>query len=364
MKNIFLILFAFLFTMNSFGATCSSISRSANAANSVLTSTKYNLDHDTAYNFLNAYDFGCGTAGTLEKDALNTTDFAVVQSAPKTGCTLSYLSASTLNVGPCRISIDNDYSVTTTNTQIAFGCSGCSGEVATADYYVYATTSSTATSLDLRILTTVPNGDGYTSTSRVLGKFYNNGVSDIDPNSMMQFTESRFMGDLSGAGLYGSVKWAPTTNCRWSGTSATMADYSADTDCDDLVRVAKRGTVHTTQTAPGHADGRVPQIKFSSMPAGIYYVIANGFFYSGDGASNNCAYRFSDGTNFTSIVNIGQATSNHYAPNIMGMFVYTTDQTSVTIQIQQDLVAGTACYVDSGADSGLEILVFRYPLIF
>ena len=183
----FLILFIAAFSMDLWAGTCTSISRTANAANSVLTSTKYNLDHSTSYAAINAADGGCINTGSLEKDALNTTDFQVVQSAPKTGCALNYHNASTVRVGPCRIAIDNDYTVTTTGSTVAFGCSGCSAEVATTSYYVYATTASATNSLDLLISTSAPADDGYSGTSRVIGKFFNQGNSDISTSDVVSY---------------------------------------------------------------------------------------------------------------------------------------------------------------------------------
>ena len=367
MKNFinFLILTIFAFSIDLWAGTCTSISRTNNSANSVLTSTKYNLDNNTAYTAINAADGGCITSGTLEKDSLNTTDFSVIQSAPKTGCKVSYSTASQLLVGPCRIAIDNDFTTTTTGSTVAFGCSGCSGETGTTDFYLYGTTSSATSSLDLLISTSVPDSNGYSGTSRALGKFFNDSSSNIDPISIMQFRENNFVGDTFGAGLIGSVKWAETTNCQWSSNSATMADFAADTDCDDTARSIKGAAILRSKPSVGHVDGRQPYISFNSLPAGIYLFVANGMFYSGDGASNRCAYRFSDGTVTSSKVNIGQATSNHYAPTISGLMIYTADQGAITISIQSSLEAGSACYIDSGAsETGLEILAFRFPLVY
>ena len=187
MRNILLLLIFFIFSFNGFSATCSSISRVANAANSVLTSTKYNLDNDTVYNFVNAYDFGCGTIGTLESDALDTTQFVVPFSAPLVGCGLSYTNASTVTVSPCRIGIDNGWTKTTTDSTVAFGCSGCSTETASSTFYVYATTASTTSNLTLKISSTAPDGDGYSGTDRVLGRFYNDSSQNIATQTQNYF---------------------------------------------------------------------------------------------------------------------------------------------------------------------------------
>lgn len=179
MKNIILILFLIIFAKTGFSATCTSISRTNNAANSVLTSTKYNLDINTVYTAANAFDGGCITDATLEIGALNTTDYQAVLSAPKIGCEVVWNSVSQLTVNKCRIAIDNALTVTATGTNIAYGCSGCSVEAASQTIYIYATTASTASTLDLLLSTTVPGDDGYSGTSRVLAKAFNDGGQNL-----------------------------------------------------------------------------------------------------------------------------------------------------------------------------------------
>src|SRR3990167_5012485 len=360
MKNLFTLLFFFIlvFSLDSFAGTCSSISRTNNAANGILTSTKYNLDNNTAYTAINAADGGCISTGTLEKDALNTTDFQTVQSAPKTGCGLIYQSASTVRVAPCRIAIDNDYTVTSTGSTVAFGCSGCSGEVGTTDYYVYATTSSATSSLDLLISTSVPDDNGYSGTNRALGKFHNSTGSDIIPVSIMNWEETGFKGNVP-AGLYGSIRWLSTTNCNWSGTSGTFAGFSADLDCDDNGRIKYGAAVHTTVETAGHSDGSLPQIKFSSMPAGHYYVVANGAFDS-IGTDNRCGFRFSDGSGFTVETSMSHGGTGHTGyTGFAGSFTYTTTKTNVTIQIQHGKFDGTSCDIIPDSTRELEIAVYR-----
>lgn len=71
----------FLFTLwalPSNAGTCTSISRTNNGANSVLTSTKYNSDLNSAYTAINAFDGGCITDGTLELAAFAAGDLEKV----------------------------------------------------------------------------------------------------------------------------------------------------------------------------------------------------------------------------------------------------------------------------------------------
>lgn len=187
-----LILLFLLVTSNVYAGTCTSISRTNNAANTVLTSTKYNADHNAAYNAINAADGGCVTDGTLEDGALNTTDFAVPLQAIKSGCALTKAGDDTIQVDAnCRMAINGTWVKTATATTESWGCSGCSAE-ATDVYYVYGTTSSTSTALDLLISTTAPNSDGYDgSNNRVIGSFANHSGA-IQDNSLAEWRQSGF----------------------------------------------------------------------------------------------------------------------------------------------------------------------------
>lgn len=168
------------FIKSAHGGTCSSISRTNASANSVLTSSKYNSDLNTVYTAANDLDAGCLTDGTLELGALNTSDFDVLLNSMQVGCKVSKSDAATLSVGKCRLAVDGTLVKTSSATTVTWGCTSCASESTGTEYYLYATTSSTASSLDLLISTTAPDEDGYSSTSRALGKFYNDASGDID----------------------------------------------------------------------------------------------------------------------------------------------------------------------------------------
>jgi len=170
--------------------TCTSISRTNNSANAVLTSTKYNLDLNTVYTAVNALDGGCVTDGTLEKAAVNTTDFSVPLNGIKEGCKVTYNNASSIDVDKCRIAVNGNWITTTGLTNVAFGCSGCSAETTNTAYYVYAKTGST---LDLLISTTAPDSNGYSGTSKVLGRFYNDPAGDIATDNIEQFVTNSLL---------------------------------------------------------------------------------------------------------------------------------------------------------------------------
>jgi hypothetical protein len=190
--KIFSMMLLFLLSLNTYAGTCTSISRTNSSPLSVLTSTKYNADHNTAYSAINSFDGGCVQTGTLEFDALNTTQFAPILSGTG-GCKVNYLSASSISISKCREAVNGSLINTAGATTASFGCSGCSSEVASTSYYVYIQTGSSGSTLTPLILTTSPNDDGYDNTgNKVIGRFYNNASSDIDRYSIDQWNTNDF----------------------------------------------------------------------------------------------------------------------------------------------------------------------------
>lgn len=186
-KIIFPILFS-IFCFNTYAGTCSSISRTNASANSVLTSTRYNADLNTAYTAINALDGGCVTDGTLEDGALNTTDFAVLLNGITQGCKVSFSDTNTLSVDRCIASVNGNFIKTTSANTVTWNCSGCTAEAASTTYYLYIKTGSSGTTLNLLISTTAPNGDGYdNSGNKVLASFYNNAAQDIQTTSIRNY---------------------------------------------------------------------------------------------------------------------------------------------------------------------------------
>lgn len=193
--RIIIFLLSMFISVASYAGTCSSISRTNNSANAVLTSTKYNTDHNTAYNFLNAYDGGCITDGTLEDGSLNTTDFAVPLNAHKAGCKITRTDADTISVDRCMLSVNGSWVRTTSATTVDMGCAtNCSAEAASTDYYVYAINGSSGSTLTLGLQTSAPNNDGYTgSGDRVLGRFFNDADLNIATTSLETFVFGNYV---------------------------------------------------------------------------------------------------------------------------------------------------------------------------
>lgn len=176
-----------IYAWNAEAGTCTTITRSNVAANSILTSTTYNNDLNSIYAPFNttdpgSLDGGCVEPSTLESDSLNSADFAPVLNGIHEGCKVSKSDDATISVDRCMLSVNGNFVRTTSATTVTWGCTNpsCSAEAASTDYYVYAASDSSSTDLNLVILDTAPNGDGYdSSNNKVLGWFRNNNSSDI-----------------------------------------------------------------------------------------------------------------------------------------------------------------------------------------
>jgi len=183
MKTLsFLLLLAFIINFNAFAGTCSSISYTSSTANSTLTSTKYNTDNSTVYNFVNAYDAGCISSQTLEADSLDqtvATGFAAPLNGVFDGCKVTRDSAATLLIGECIASVNNNWIKTATGTAVAWSDLDTGAEAASTFYYVYIDSLSDGATLTPVVSVTPPGTNGMNGSDRVLARFYNDGSSDI-----------------------------------------------------------------------------------------------------------------------------------------------------------------------------------------
>jgi len=202
--KIFLTLLVFTLS-TAYGATCTATSRINYSTGQILTSSALNADLNQLVTKVNGLDGGCVTDGSLEATALNSTDFAAVTNGIHQGCAVSYSDANTVSVDKCILSVNGAFVKTSTASTVTWGCSGCASEVVSTQYYVYAKTGSTGTTLNLLISTTAPNGDGYDSSSnKILGKFYNDSASAISQSSVYSWLSSGFSattGQVSNPGL-------------------------------------------------------------------------------------------------------------------------------------------------------------------
>ncbi len=188
MKYFILLLSLFItlsITNEAYSATCSSTSRTNYTTGQTLTSTALNADFNQLVSKVNSLDGGCVTDGTLEASALSAADFATVTNGIHQGCALAYVDGNTVQVGKCILSVNGTFVKTTATTNVTWGCSGCSSEVVSTTYYVYARSGSTGTTLNLLISTTTPGSDGYdVGGNKFLGRFYNNSSGAIDIQSV------------------------------------------------------------------------------------------------------------------------------------------------------------------------------------
>lgn len=179
LKFLFFLPFVFLIS-NSYGATCTNTTRTNYSSNQVLTSSALNADFNQLVTKANALDGGCVTDGTLEYTALDSS-LDAVKNGIHQGCIVSYTDANTVAVGKCITSVNGTFVKTIISTSVTWGCSSCSAEANSTQYYVYAKTGSTGTTLNLLISTVAPGTDGYdASGNKVLGRFFNNSAGAIN----------------------------------------------------------------------------------------------------------------------------------------------------------------------------------------
>lgn len=191
---------------------------------------------------------------------------------------------------------------------------------------------------------------------RVVSVASNEPEATID-DCFLGLAEGFNVGEVSQATLVGTLKYASASNCQWSGSSGSFANFSADTDCSTP-------TVTGSVTAPGT---KIPAIVLNNLAPGKYLINFQGKVYS-SAALGACSYRLSDGTNVSgnSASYLGSAGTAGpiSALALSGVFEYSVAQSSVTIQAQQLLYSGGgSCNINNDvASSGdFEVQVFRFP---
>jgi len=150
----------------------------------------------------------------------------------------------------------------------------------------------------------------------------------------------------------GSIKWAGTSSCSWSTSSASFANFAADADCPTA-------TVDGLVTAPGT---KIPAAVITNAQPGVYVFVAQGQLIN-SGSAGVCNIRFSDGTsNFGSGTLYGSASQNMTPLGLEGPVTYTTTQSSLTVNIQGRAEAGTCNLAADVSGREVSIAVYRYPL--
>lgn len=175
--------------------------------------------------------------------------------------------------------------------------------------------------------------------------------------------ENYLLSQITQATQYGFITSTGIASCQWSTSSATYANFSADTDCN-------AGTASGNASAPST---KIPGITFASLPPGRYKVYAQGLFYSNfSTTTNGCYYTLSDGTNRSGFLYLNRhATTpgtNFSGNTLFGEFTYTTGQSNITFQVQGTRSTGDGtCDIQNtvsaaNANTFFEISVERYPL--
>lgn len=147
---------------------------------------------------------------------------------------------------------------------------------------------------------------------------YNSGTQGIELCAAGTWTSL-----IGGGGLMGKVTQTAATNCIWSSSSTSYTTLSTnDNDCNAL-------TVSGSASAP--TEGKIPAIRFVSLPAGDYEVIFNVQMFNVSG-SIGCNYRITDGTNYSGWTYIDQSTWTKEF--IIGTFNYGSTQSNITFYLQ------------------------------
>jgi hypothetical protein len=159
--------------------------------------------------------------------------------------------------------------------------------------------------------------------------------------------------NVSQAQFFGSIVYAGQASCQWTRTSsATWADYSADTDC-------AAPTVAGNASAPAT---KVPSIVIPSLPPG-HYVFEVGGVMNAQSASSACSWRITDGTNSTSPVGNYSGTAPGHTPVISGALTYTSAQSNVTFTVQgTGSTSSVACSIDADQTTrSFSVRIYRFP---
>lgn len=162
---------------------------------------------------------------------------------------------------------------------------------------------------------------------------------------------------VSQSTLYGAAFWPATTNCQWTRSATTWGGFTADSDCTSPTA----GNLIGNASAPAT---KIPGITFSTLPPGEYLLIASGVIYA-TGTNTSVAFRWHDGTNSLNGIASGvmDATlATVPVTTVLGRVRYTTSQSNITFQLQNnDLGGGAGGGVVDARLADISIFVYRYP---
>jgi len=150
----------------------------------------------------------------------------------------------------------------------------------------------------------------------------------------------------------GSARTVGAANCQWQFNSTSFGDFSADADCN-APSVTGQALAPTT---------KIPGIRFSSIPAGDYLIMAAGSFRK-NAASQVCYFRFSDGTNSSAGMEVfTDGTNTVDMPVLMGRITYTSPVGDTTIRIQSANDGSINCEVNASIAGKRDLEITLIPL--
>lgn len=171
----------------------------------------------------------------------------------------------------------------------------------------------------------------------------------------MHLGEADNLFQLSQSSFIGSLKYAPTANCRWQLTVSSFTDYPVDNDCLSPT---------VTGDLLANDGGKVPGFKLPSVKPGTYLIIALGSFRHFSAAGNWPLMRFTDGLQFTNEQGIETGTSGTNSgtvPMVSGMLTYTAPQSNVNVRMQGGANGGTQSSEIYNEGNATEFQVYYYP---
>jgi hypothetical protein len=216
-----------------------------------------------------------------------------------------------------------------------------------------------ASSQTFRVI--VPCGADNTDTRYIVLKA-NGATTDVLVDSLY-FGEAFSVGAVAQAYDFGSLTYAATANCIWSGasSSATPPAINEDTDCPTP---SVTGRIAAPST-------KIPAFVIpAGSPSGVYKIDATGTFEAArDSTSAASAFMFYDGTNYFNTQQVGifalssgSVSSVNRSPNLSATYTYTSSPTDTLVEIRgRLLVTGSTLYRISAVNTGLTFNVTYLP---
>lgn len=170
---------------------------------------------------------------------------------------------------------------------------------------------------------------GSTSQGIVVRGTSSTGTVIID-DAEVKILPSDDLPDISQFQYLGSLKYAGTTNCNWSVSSASFVNFAADADCPTA-------TVSGQVQAPGT---KIPGFTLpASVGVGTLFIVAKGEFGGTAGAFQ--AFRLTDGTNNSNLFGSFDGGDLNFHPG--GSFSFPRNSSSAqTIQFQANATGASA----------------------